>query len=174
MAIFSVSLQAQKPGKDSWDNLNRLQAGQKIEVVQMDMKSLKGRFLGFSEEGISVRVKKDEVTVLHADVLRVTLRENPKRLRNVLILAGVGTGVGLGLGIAALGATGGSDSPGVVMNPAMALGAGLGGALGAATPSYETIYRVKRKKPAKVRYRTITPKPASKETSAPEKKEEER
>ena len=146
MAIFSVSLQAQKPGKDSWDNLNRLQAGQKIEVVQMDMKSLKGRFLGFSEEGISVRVKKDEVTVLHADVLRVTLRENPKRLRNVLTLAGVGTGVGLGLGIAALGATGGSDSPGVVMNPAMALGAGLGGALGAATPSYETIYRVKRKK----------------------------
>ena len=54
MAIISVSLQAQKPGKDSWGNLNRLQAGQKIQVVQMDMKSLKGRFLGFSEEAISL------------------------------------------------------------------------------------------------------------------------
>ena len=172
--IFSVSLRAQKPGQDSWDNLNRLQAGQKIEVVQMDMKSLKGRFLGFTDEMISLRVKKDEVAVHREEVVRVSLRQKPKRLRNILIGAGVGAGAVMGIGLGVVAAMGGSDDPGVVMNPAMALGAGLGGALGAATPSYETIYRVKRKKPAKVLYRTITPKPASKETSAPEKKEEER
>lgn len=151
MALFSLSLQAQQPGKDSWESLNRLQAGQKIQVVQMDMKSLKGKFLGYSEEAITLRVKKDEVAVARADVLRVSLRGKPKRGRNALIGAGVGAGVGIGIGIGVVVATGGSDNPNVVLAPAMALGAGLGGALGAATPSYQTIYRVKRKKPGKAR-----------------------
>ena len=133
VAMVSIPLCAQQQHKQSavwahrvvpgWDNLHRLQAGQKIQVVQMDMKSLKGRFLGFTEETISVRVKKDEVAVARADVLRVSLRGKPKRGRNALIGAGVGAGVGIGIGIGVVVATGGSDNPNVVLAPAMALGA---------------------------------------------------
>ena len=147
--IFSVSLRAQKPGQDSWDNLNRLRAGHKIQLVQMDMKSLKGRFLGFTDEMISLQVKKDEVAVPREDVFRVSLRGKPKRLRNILIGAGVGAGAGMGIGLGVVAAVGGSDDPGVLMGPLMVLGAGLGGAVGAATPSHSTIYRVKRIKRGK-------------------------
>ena len=48
VAMVSIPLCAQQRAKQSWDNLNQLQTGQKIQVVQMDMKSLKGRFLGFN------------------------------------------------------------------------------------------------------------------------------
>ena len=89
VAMVSIPLCAQQRPNQTWDNLQRLQAGQKIKVVQMDMKSLKGRFLGFTEETISVRVKKDEVAVARADVLRISLRGKPKRLRNTVIGLGI-------------------------------------------------------------------------------------
>jgi len=82
------------------------------------------------------------------------LREKPNRLRNILIGAGVGAGAGMGIGWGVVAALGGSDDPGVVMGPLMVLGAGLGGAAGAATPSYSTIYRVKRIKRGKDQQRT--------------------
>ena len=84
-ALASASLRAQKPGKDSWDNLNCLQAGQKIQLVQMDLKSLKGNFLGFTDEMISLRVKKDEVGVPRVNVLRVSSLDGSKRKRNILL-----------------------------------------------------------------------------------------
>ncbi len=147
MAIFSLSLQAQQPGKDSWDNLNRLQAGQKIQLVQMDLKSLKGQFLGFTDEMISLRVKKDEVAVPREDVFRVSFRGKPKRGQNALLMMGVGAGLGaisgaaVGAGFHEVGETG------VFVLAFTPIGAGVGAALGAAfplIPSYETIYRVKR------------------------------
>ena len=139
MALFSVSLRAQQPGKDSWDNLNRLQAGQKIQVVQMNMKSLKGNFLGFSDEMISLRVKNDEVAVPREEVLRVSLGGKPKRGRNTLIIAGVGAAVGAGFHE--------TGETGVFMLVFAPIGAGVGAAVGAAAPfaSYETIYQAKRK-----------------------------
>ncbi len=180
MALFSVSLRAQQPGKDSWDNLNRLQAGQKVQVVQMDFKSREGRFLGFSEEAITLRVKKKSVAVPREEVLRVSLRGKRKRGLSALIAAGLGAGLGAVAGVASCGGRGihpCEGEPGLFAAGGTRIGAGAGAGVGAAVPfirSHQTIYRVKRKKPAKVRYRTITPKPASKETSAPEKKEEER
>ncbi len=56
--IFSVSLPAQEPGKHSWDNLQQVRVGQKIEVVDTNLKKLKGTFLSFSDEAISLRVKR--------------------------------------------------------------------------------------------------------------------
>ena len=139
MALFFVSLRAQQPGKDSWDNLNRLQAGHKIQVVQMNMKSLEGNFLGFSDEMISLRVKNDEVAVPREEVLRVSLRGKPKRGRNTLIIAGVGAAVGAGFHE--------TGETGVFMLLFTPIGAGVGTAVGAAAPfaSYETIYQAKRK-----------------------------
>ena len=148
MAIFSVSLQAQKPGKDSWDNLNRLQAGQKVQVVQMDMKSLKGTFLGFTDEMISLRVKNNEVGVHREEVVRVSLGGKRKRGLSAL----VGAGLGFGLGAAVGPAVASSGEPGLDAGVGAIIGAGAGAGVGAAVPfigGYETIYRVKRIKRGK-------------------------
>ncbi len=158
VAMVSIPLCAQQRAKQSWDNLNRLQAGQKVQVVQMDMKSLKGRFLGFTEETISVRVKKDEVAVARADVLRISLRGKPRRTRNTLI--GLGTGAGIGLAVGA-GVDAASKEPNCtflclpnigkqVFTP---LGFLIGGVVGVLIPipGYRTIYR------AKVRQRSTAP-----------------
>jgi hypothetical protein len=92
--LFSVSLQAQEKPERSWENLNRLQAGQKVKVLQMDMKFRKGRFLGFTDEMISLRIKKDEVAVPRDEVMRVSLRGKRSRVKSAL--AGMGLGAALG------------------------------------------------------------------------------
>ncbi len=152
--IFSVSLQAQQPGKDSWDNLNRLQPGQKVQVVQMDMKSLKGQFLGFTDEMISLRIKKDEVAVPREDVLRVSLRGKGKRGKSALVGAGLGAALGAISGAAVGAGFHEAGETGVFMLVFTPIGAGVGAAVGAAVPfilSYQTIYRATKKKPGKAR-----------------------
>ncbi len=85
----STGLLAREPVEQSWENLKQLKVGDEIQVVQMNIKSPQGTFLGVSEEVISLRVKESEVTLPRADVLRVSLREKSKRLRNTLIGLGV-------------------------------------------------------------------------------------
>ena len=152
-AIFSVSLQAQGPGKQSWENLNRLQVGQKIQLVQMNMKSMKGKFLSVSEDAISLRVKKNDGTVPREDVMRVTLKEKSKRGRNALFGAAIGAGIGAGLAVVPAkrcANIGGILCSGIVAG-LVAIPIGIGAGVGAAIPSYPTMYRAKRKKPGKVR-----------------------
>ena len=138
------ALAAKEPNEQSWENLKELKVGHEIQVVQINVKSLKGTFLGVSEEAISLRVKKNEVAIPRADVFRVTSRERSRRVRNALIGTAIGLGVGIGVGLWALVATGGSDDPGVIIYPAMAIGGGLGGGAGAALASHPTIYRAKK------------------------------
>ncbi len=146
--IFSISLPAQEVGEHSWENLQQLRAGQKIEVVDTSLKKHKGTFLSFSEEAISLRVKKEEVGVQREDVFRVSLREKSKRLRNVLI----GLAIGAGAGVAAAEISVRAAQPigrfrgeyrsiaYVVLVP---VGLGVGAGIGAAFPGYQTIYRAK-------------------------------
>jgi len=84
---------AQAP-QDSWENLKKLDAGHKIKIVDMSLKSWAGRLVGVSEESITIRAKEGEVTVARADVLRVTDLERSKRGRNALIGFAIGTVVG--------------------------------------------------------------------------------
>ncbi len=149
--IFSISLPAQEPGEHSWENLQQVRVGQKIEVVDTNLKKLKGTFLSFSEEAISLRVKKQEVGVQREDVFRVSLREKSKRLRNALI----GLAIGAGAGVAAAEIFVRTDQPiarfrgeyrsiaYVVLVP---VGLGVGAAVGAAIPGYQTIYRAEGKR----------------------------
>ncbi len=146
--IFSVSLPAQEPGERCWENLQQVRVGQKIEVVETNLKKLKGTFLSFSEEAISLRVKKQEFAVQREDVFRVSLREKSKRLRNALI----GMAIGAGAGVAAAEISVRTALPigrfrgeyrsiaYVVLVP---VGLGVGAGIGAAFPGYQTIYRAK-------------------------------
>jgi hypothetical protein len=147
--IFSISLPAQEPGEHSWGNLQQVRVGQKIEVVDTNLKKLKGTFLSFSDEAISLRIGKDEVGVQREDVFRVSLRGKSKRLRNALI----GMAIGAGAGVAAAEISIRASEPGffpkrafwqvpyvVLVSAGIAAGAGIGAAF---PPGYQTIYRAK-------------------------------
>jgi len=135
--------------RDSWDNLKQLQPGQRIEVVDMNLKSVVGALVNVSEEGISLRAQKaaDLVTVERAKVYRVTSRESSKRLRNALIGAAIGGGlmaIPAGIG----GTICSNEIAGKCAGWAAAVvaaGAGAGAGLGAVVPSYPTIYRAKKR-----------------------------
>ena len=141
LLVLLPGLGLAQTGQASWDNLSQLRAGQKIEVVDMKLKSLKGTFVSFSEEAISLRVKESEVAVPRPDVLRVSLRENSKRTRNLLIGLGIGAAGGLAAGVGLMEREPGYA--GAVAGTAV-LGAVVGAGLGAPFPGYQTIYRVKR------------------------------
>ena len=124
----------------SWESLNSLRAGQKIEVIEMSLKKHTGAFMIVSEEVIQLREGAVEQAVKKENVMRVTLMENHHRLRNTLVLTVVGGGVGAGIGTAA-----GSDTGFIKRKGAAAIGAVIGlvggAAVGAALPAHETVYR---------------------------------
>jgi hypothetical protein len=131
--------------KDSWDNLKQLHAGQKVEVVDMKMKLVKGNFQSYSEEGISLQIKSGPLTIERRNVLRVSLREHSKRARNALIGAAIGAGAGAVVGLVA--ANRGVHETGekyFVMGFSLPILGGAGAGIGAATSSYPTVYRAKR------------------------------
>ena len=75
----------------SWQNLQRLAAGQEIEVTKTDGKPVRGAFIGFADQSISVRQKQQEIAIPRAEVSRVRLRT--KGSRYTWIGAGIGEGV---------------------------------------------------------------------------------
>ncbi len=133
----------------TWESLKQLQVGQKIEVIEMNLKSLKGTLTAVSEEAISLRTKQGEVSVERANVFRVSDREHTRRGRNALIGAAIGGGVGVGLGVPA-DAICRNESSDCYLTPIWGgIGAGIGAGLGAASPGYHTIYRAKKVKARK-------------------------
>ncbi len=129
-----------------WSSLQQVRVGQQIEVVDTNLKKLKGTFLSFSEEAISLRVGKDEVGVQRPNVLRVSLRGRPKRSTSALVGAAIGALAGLALSAVAPETECGR---GCMMGMATVMGAGVGAGVGAAVPfvpSYHTIYRASRRK----------------------------
>jgi hypothetical protein len=133
-------------GQDSWVSLGQLHAGQKIQVVDMNLKSMDGTFLSFTEESIFLRVKHGVVTVKRSDVMRVSSREKSKRTRNMLIGLAIGAGAGAAVGAALdtrVNYERGECCLGTVFGLLAGAPTGLG--LGAAFPSYQTIYRAPKR-----------------------------
>jgi hypothetical protein len=139
--VFALAQQA----RDSWDNLKQLRPGQKIEIVDMKMKSLKGEFISFTDEAIVLRERKAEQSVARADVSRVSSRQDSKRARNMLIGLAIGAGVGVAIGAAMdarVNYERGECCLGMGFGALTGAGAGLG--IGAASPGYRTVYRAKK------------------------------
>ncbi len=130
--------------QSSWENLNTLQAGQKIEVVEKNLKKDTGTFAAVSDDGIRLNESTGEQTIPRVSVMRVTLRQNKHRLRNTLIGAAVGAGAGAVFGAAWTGHPG-SYIRDVSRGKGAAAWAGIGfiagTVVGAVVPSHPTIYR---------------------------------
>jgi len=130
--------------QNNWDNLKQLRPGQKIEVVDSSMKSLRGPFVSVSEEAITLQVGKSQESVERAKVVRVSVRDTSHRTRNMLIGAAVGVGAGLAitLPLEIQQSNEGNSLAGTMAGVTVGLaGAGLG--LGA-MPGNRTIYRIKK------------------------------
>jgi hypothetical protein len=132
----------------SWDGLKEIRAGDKIEVIDQNLKSYRGTFVSVSDEAISLRSKKDTFTVERANVLRVSVRDSGKRTRRMLLGAAIGAGAALAITvpIQVANSNEGNDIAGI-MAGATAGAAGAGLAIGS-TMGNRTVYRAEKTKDA--------------------------
>jgi hypothetical protein len=133
----------------SWENLNTLQAGEKIQVLEGDSKKISGLLSSVSSSAISLQTEGGRETIQKEVVRSVKLMGHARRMRDALIGSAVGAGVGAGIGAAQYSSCAPSQS--FCVQPlgrggAASIGAVVGGAggavVGALLPSRRrTIYR---------------------------------
>ena len=147
LLLATPVLSLAQTNQNSWDALNTLRAGQKIEVFETNLKNHKGTFSTVTGEAIQLREGGSDVSIQKQNVLRVTLLDKSHRLRNALIFGAVGAGAGAGISAAATRCpppTGFSlcgVGRGAIIGGSAVAGLLAGGGLGAAFPSHPTIYR---------------------------------
>jgi hypothetical protein len=98
MCIIGLSCASwAQTNRASWTNLSVLQAGQKIQIVDMNSKKHSGTFVNVSDTAISYHEAASERTIQKEDIRSVKLMKNKHRLRNTLIGGTVGAGAGAGI-----------------------------------------------------------------------------
>jgi hypothetical protein len=142
---FGTPLSAQHPNESSWQNLKQLQPGQKVEVIDLNLKTFQGTFVDASETAISLAGDKGHLVVQYDDVLRVG-SHGGRRRSNALKGAMIGALAGLAVGAWVdyrddVDSTDPGSNHGKI--GASLFGAGVGAAIGVAFPGYQTIYRAK-------------------------------
>ncbi len=126
----------------SWENLNTLHAGEKIQVVEMTSKKVSGTFVSVSDAAISLQEEAGPQTIQRQNVLSVKLMKAQHRLRNTLIGAGVGAGAGAGISAAAWEPHGYAGGRGTGAAFGAVIGVAGGAVVGALWPSHKLIYHV--------------------------------
>jgi hypothetical protein len=132
-----------KSSENNWDNLKELGPGQKIEVVDSKMRTLKGPLISVSDEALSLQVGKSEESIPRANVVRVSVRDTSHRTRNILLASGILGGIALAATAVPLGINGNEGNSCPACAAAIVAGFGGGAALGA-IPGNRIIYRVKK------------------------------
>lgn len=143
LVLMAPRFSLAQSSKGNWDNLMQLQLGQKIEVVDSHMKTLKGTFVSVSDDAISLLAGKTEESVPRANVVRVSVRNTSHRTRNMLLGAGIGGGIAIAATIVPLAANSNEGNRCGVCIAGIAAGFGGGTALGA-LPRSRTVYRAKK------------------------------
>jgi hypothetical protein len=142
--LLAAGLPAQKRDEHVWDNLRELKTGQKIEIVQMNLKSESGAFQQYAEEGITLRNAKGEVAIAKDDVFRVSSLAKSHRLRNTLIGAAIGAGAGVAVG-ALIDSSGSESGEYLFTSLGLLFGGGGGAAAGAGMAGHPTVYRAAKR-----------------------------
>jgi hypothetical protein len=133
--------------QSAWENLSALQAGHKIQVVEMNSKKVSGAVVNVTDAGISLQGPGGEQTIPRQDVRVVKLMENKHRLRNAAIGAAIGAGAGAGAGAASFHDCTGQAfciqpvGRGAIAGIGAAAGGVVGAIVGALWPSHQTVYR---------------------------------
>ena len=120
-----------------WKNLGELKAGDRVGLVQTDMKRVEGVFGAADDAGITV----DGKTVAKDQVVRVYRRSGMSRATRTMIGAAVGVGVGA-LMAETVGRYLQNESNGPEKGVWYGVGIGAGAGLGALSGSgYKTVYQ---------------------------------
>jgi hypothetical protein len=140
-----AALTAQTP-EGSWSNLNRLKAGQGIEVIESSMKNHGGEFVTVTDEVLTLKEHGSDVSLKREDVARVSTSSGARHGEHAVIGLVVGGLIGAGVGAASGSSTGflGGSSRGIGALVGVAIGAPVGAGLGAVLPAHTTIYRASR------------------------------
>jgi hypothetical protein len=138
--VLACLLPAAAQDLSQWSNTSRLQPGQKIEIIHMDLKRVRGDFLHAGPNEIRIAISGAESAIPRQKVFRISSLEKSKRLRNALLGAAIGAAAGLAVG-AATDASFSEDDEHIAKSLFTPIGAGPGVALGSAFAGFETIYR---------------------------------
>ena len=135
------TLSAQEHG--SWSDLNRLQAGQKIQVIETNMKRHDGKFVAVTDELLSFKEGGTDVSIKRTDVVRVSKSSGGKRGEHAVFGFLVGAAAGAGIGALSGSNHGflGGSSRGLTALGGIIIGGPSGAIVGAVLPAHATVYR---------------------------------
>ncbi len=140
LLVCAVTAALARGGEGSWENVQGVAVGTRVQVVNMDLKSFTGAVQVVGDNAITIRTKKGDVTVSREEVYRVSLREGGHRGRNMLIGGLAGFGAGFATSYLA-----NYEDGSFAMDWAVGAACAAGGvAVGAAWPTYATLYRAER------------------------------
>ncbi|MBY0504451.1 MAG: hypothetical protein K2X03_11105 [Bryobacteraceae bacterium] len=145
IAILLVAMtelaRAEDNGLTAWSNLQRLHAGQRIEVVDTKLKTHRGEFASAGTDDLTIQTASGSLVMSRGSVFRVSLREHSKRLRNTLLGAAIGGGAALAIGAIADRRFSNEGREHIAKTILTPIGLGVGAGIGAASAGFETIYR---------------------------------
>ncbi len=131
-----------RAAKSDWSGLKTLKPNVKVRIVLNDSKTYEGPLRRVNEEGITVQQAAGEQTFARKDILRVYLRGDNHRGRNLAIGAGFGAIVA---GLALIGNNVIARYPGFGNGWPFPAGIGLGAGIGLAIPTggWHLVYRAR-------------------------------
>ena len=139
---FAMSAQKEK---GSWSDLNRLKAGQGIEVIGSRMERHAGRFVNVTDEVLTLQEDGADVSLKREDIVRVSTSSAAKRGEHALI--GLVIGGGIGAAVGAMAGSSGSktgfldfNTRGIAALVGIAVAAPAGALVGAVVPAHTTLY----------------------------------
>src|SRR5258708_22197879 len=99
LILVPCSLRAQDK-KGDWKALYGLRSGEKVELVETNMKKHVGAFSTVTDETIQMREGSNDIGIPKENVARVTVLDKSHRFRNAFIFGAAGAGAGVGIGAA--------------------------------------------------------------------------
>ena len=140
---LSIPVHAGQAAEGTWETLNQLRFGEKIEVIDQRLRALKGTLVAVSAEAITLRHSQGETAVRRSDVIRVGSHGRDRR-KNALKGALVGLAAGLIAGAVAdyfddVDSSDPGSNNGKLGGALVGVAAGAG--VGSAFPGYRTINR---------------------------------
>jgi hypothetical protein len=143
LALLLVPIVAlAQTGDRSWDNLMQLRVGERIRVVDAQMTTHEGTFVGYAPDAMSLQVGTEDRGIRRESVVRVVSLDRTTNRKNALVgaVAGAGGGAAAGAAMSPLVTDTGKVVPGLALLVA-AVGAAGGALIGAALGSPRTIYK---------------------------------
>ena len=137
-----AALWAQKQ-QGSWSDLNRLKAGQGIEVIESRMQRHTGEFVNVTDQVLTLQAGGADLSIKREDIVRVSTSSGPRRGEHTVIGLLVGGAIGAGIGALAGSSHGflGASDRGIAALVGIVIGAPSGALVGAMIPAHSTVYR---------------------------------